>query len=181
MADDPLFERMLPILRRDEGWALTAYRDSLGILTIGCGHNLSVPITNAAVRQILRDDFDAVREQLERFRWFTNLDTVNHNNYAGIGHCDSCPSGFHFASPQIGVRAQIQHLKSYVLDDPKYVNPLVDRRLRGPAGCCQTWNELTGVWASAGGYTAYIMTIYADMLEWLYTQRTGLPPPSRPG
>lgn len=112
---------------------------------------------------------------------FTNLDTIDHNNFAGIGHCDSCPSGWHFATPQLGVRAQIQLLKSYVFDRPEYVNPLVDGRLRGPAGCCQTWNELSGVWATAGGYTAYIMTIYEDMLEWLYTRRTGGPPPPRPG
>jgi hypothetical protein len=111
---------------------------------------------------------------------FTNLDTVNHNNYAGIGHCDSCPSGWNFSTPQDGVRAQIQLLKSYVYEQPEYKNPLVDRRLRGPAGCCQTWNELSGVWASAGGYSAHIMRIYQDMLEWLYVQRTGVPPPARP-
>jgi hypothetical protein len=111
---------------------------------------------------------------------FTNLDTINHNNYSGIGHCDSCPSGWTFASPQAGVRAQIQLLKSYVYEQPEYENDLVDRRLRGPAGCCQTWNELSGVWASAGGYGAHIMRIYQDMLEWLFQQRTGRPPPPRP-
>jgi hypothetical protein len=112
---------------------------------------------------------------------FTNLDTVNHNNYSGIGHCDSCPSGWTFPSPQAGVRAQIQLLKSYIYEQPEYQNDLVDRRLRGPAGCCQTWNELSGVWASAGGYGAHIMRIYQDMLEWLYQQRTGKPPPGAPG
>jgi Mannosyl-glycoprotein endo-beta-N-acetylglucosaminidase len=111
---------------------------------------------------------------------FTNDDTVNYNNYAGIGHCDSCPSGWNFATPQDGVRAQIQLLKSYVYEKPEYQNELVDRRLHGPAGCCQTWNELSGVWASGGGYGALIMGIYEDMLEWLYQQRTGTPPPPRP-
>lgn len=111
---------------------------------------------------------------------FTNDDTVNYNNYAGIGHCDSCPSGWNFPSPQAGVRAQIQLLKSYVFDQPEYVNDLVDRRLHGPAGCCQTWNELSGVWASGGGYGALIMSIYQEMLEWVYQQRTGNPPPPRP-
>jgi hypothetical protein len=112
---------------------------------------------------------------------FTNLDTVDHNNYAGIGHCDSCPSGWTFDTPQLGVRAQIQLLKSYVFEQPEYVNDLVDRRLRGPAGCCQTWSELSGVWASAGGYSAHIMRIYQQMLEWLYQRRTGSPPPAAPG
>lgn len=111
---------------------------------------------------------------------FTNLDTIDHNNFAGIGHCDSCPSGWHFDTPQLGVRAQIQLLKSYVYERPEYVNELVDRRLRGPAGCCQTWNELSGVWASANGYGAHIMRIYQQMLEWLYERRTGLPAPTAP-
>jgi hypothetical protein len=112
---------------------------------------------------------------------FTNDDTVNYNNFAGIGHCDSCPSGWNFASPQDGVRAQIQLLKSYVYEKPEYKNDLVDKRLHGPAGCCQTWNELSGVWASGGGYGALIMNIYENMLEWLYQQRMGAPPPPRPG
>jgi len=90
MSDDALFDRLVPILRRDEGWALMAYRDSKGLLTIGCGHNLAVPITNAAVLQILRDDVAAVRAQLERFRWYCDLDTVRQGalinlGFAGIG------------------------------------------------------------------------------------------------
>ncbi|HSE02879.1 MAG TPA: lysozyme [Methylomirabilota bacterium] len=80
-----MFDRMLPQLRRDEGWTLLPYRDSLGILTIGCGHNLSVPISNAAVLQILKDDFTAVREQLERFHWFLNLDTVRQGALINMG------------------------------------------------------------------------------------------------
>jgi hypothetical protein len=111
---------------------------------------------------------------------FTNQDTINFNNFAGIGHCDSCPSGWAFPSAQMGARAQMQLLKSYIYEKPEYVNDLVDRRLRGPAGCCQTWNELSGVWATGGGYGALIMWIYLDMLEWLYQQRTGTPPPPRP-
>jgi hypothetical protein len=111
---------------------------------------------------------------------FTNDDTINYNNYAGVGHCDSCPSGWNFSTPQDGVRAQIQLLKSYVYEKPEYQNDLVDKRLRGPAGCCQTWNELSGVWATGGGYGAHIMRIYQEMLEWLYQQRTGTPPPPPP-
>ena len=85
MSDDPLFERLVPILRRDEGWALRPYTDTRGHLTIGCGHNLDVPITNAAVLQILRDDVAAVREQLERYRWFLNLDTVRQGALINAG------------------------------------------------------------------------------------------------
>jgi hypothetical protein len=105
---------------------------------------------------------------------FTNDDTVRFNNYAGIGHCDSCPTGWSFPSPQQGVRAQIQLLKSYVFERPEYRFDLVDRRLRGPAGCCQTWNQLTGVWASASHYGPSLLAIYLDMAEFALGWRTML-------
>lgn len=105
---------------------------------------------------------------------FTNDDTVRFNNYAGIGHCDSCPTGWHFPSPQEGVRAQIQLLKSYVFEKPDYRFELVDRRLRGPAGCCQTWNQLTGVWASASHYGPAMLGIYLNMAEFALGRRTML-------
>ena len=45
---------------------------------------------------------------------FTNSDTSRHN-YAGIAHYDGSASGTPFASPLVGVRAQIQLLKKYAL------------------------------------------------------------------
>lgn len=110
---------------------------------------------------------------------FSNRDTRLLNNFAGIGHCDTCPEGFGFANARDGVRGQAQLLKSYVEANPTYANPLVDRRLRGPAACCQTWNQLTGVWASDGRYGPLILGLYEDMLEWLLLTRAsgGVPVP----
>lgn len=102
---------------------------------------------------------------------FTNQDTITLNNYAGVGHCDSCASGFGFATPQLGVRAQIQLLADYTQRDVKLAHPLVDRRLHGPSGCCQTWWQLTHTWATAGNYGPKIMGIYREMLYWLVVQR----------
>lgn len=96
---------------------------------------------------------------------FANNDTVLANNYSGIGHCDSCAAGWRFPSPQMGVRAQIQLLKSYAIAGPEYVHPLVDGRLRGPSGCCQTWGELTTVWATDTGYGLKVMVIYSSMVD----------------
>lgn len=104
---------------------------------------------------------------------FTNPDTVNFNNFSGIGHCDTCASGFSFTSPQLGVRAQIQLLKSYAEVFPSYVHPLVDARLKGPAGCCPTWNRLTRVWATDPNYGPVILGVYQKMLEWLVVERGG--------
>jgi hypothetical protein len=107
---------------------------------------------------------------------FTNPDTINFNNFSGIGHCDSCASGFSFSSPQLGVRAQIQLLKSYAEVFPAYVHPLVDSRLKGPAGCCPTWNRLTRVWATDPNYGPVILGVYQKMLEWLIVERGGQVP-----
>lgn len=96
---------------------------------------------------------------------FTNLDSIHRNNYSGIGHCDSCPAGWHFPSAREGVRAQIQLLKSYAVASPRYARPLVDRRLRGPAGCCRTWEELTGVWATADHYGPAVMSLYGSIVD----------------
>lgn len=102
---------------------------------------------------------------------FTNTDSVLANNYSGIGHCDLCPAGWRFPTPQMGVRAQIQLLKSYAAPRPQYINDLVDRRLRGPAGCCDTWGDLTTVWATDPGYGPKVMLLYTSMVDHALNRR----------
>ncbi len=102
---------------------------------------------------------------------FANEDSVTVNNFSGIGHCDSCPSGWAFPTPQAGVRAQIQLLKSYAVRQPDYVHELVDRRLRGPAGCCETWGDLTTVWATDPGYGPKVMLLYTSMVDHALARR----------
>ena len=93
------------------------------------------------------------------------------NNFSGIGHCDTCPSGWVFPSPRLGVRAQIQLLKSYAIAGPDYSRPLVDRRLRGPAGCCEVWGDLTTVWATDPTYGPKVMLIYSDIVAHALARR----------
>ncbi len=102
---------------------------------------------------------------------FANNDSVNANNFSGIGHCDLCPSGWTFPSPRMGVRAQIQLLKSYAVRKPEYANPLVDSRLRGPAGCCDTWGDLTTVWATDPTYGPKVMIIYSTVVQYALGRR----------
>lgn len=106
---------------------------------------------------------------------FTNRDTILLNNFAGIGHCDTCAQGFAFATPELGVRAQIQLLSDYSQPRVELAHPLVDRRLHGPSGCCQTWWQLTHTWATAGNYGPKIMGIYREMLYWLVVRRGMVP------
>lgn len=73
MNDELLFKELL----RDEGLKLTAYTDTVGILTIGIGHNLNVPISEAAAKQIFLDDLDRHRTDLfNALPWVSSLDDV---------------------------------------------------------------------------------------------------------
>ncbi|MCB0970884.1 MAG: glucosaminidase domain-containing protein [Acidimicrobiales bacterium] len=102
---------------------------------------------------------------------FTNTDSVEGHNFSGIGHYDNLARGWTFPSPRLGVRAQIQLLKSYAVKDPAYANELVDPRLRGPAGCCETWGDLTTVWATDPTYGPKVMLIYTSIVEHALARR----------
>ena len=51
-----MIDELLAQLRRDDGVRYTPYYDPVGIATLGAGHRLDLPICEAAVDQILRDD-----------------------------------------------------------------------------------------------------------------------------
>jgi hypothetical protein len=144
----------------------------------GHGSKASVPMADLAHAFIDQGNAEGIRgdmafaQSIHETGWFANLDTIDANNFAGIGHCSDCPGGFPFDSAQVGALAQLQLLKSYVERDPTYVLPRADPKLNGPAGCCQTWTELGGVWASDPNYGPHILARYADMLEWLVVTRT---------
>lgn len=62
------------MLIRHEGIKDAPYIDSLGVQTIGIGHNLHKPLTHAAIMQIFRDDLaDARNDCLHAFPWFADL------------------------------------------------------------------------------------------------------------
>lgn len=102
---------------------------------------------------------------------FTNTDSVLGNNFSGIGHYDNLPLGWTFATPRMGVRAQIQLLKSYAVKKPHYANTLVDKRLHGPAGCCQTWGDLTKKWATSPIYGPSVMALYTSLVDYALGRR----------
>jgi hypothetical protein len=104
---------------------------------------------------------------------------TRHNNYAGIGACDSCATGFDFGTPQLGVRAQVQLLHAYAdktLSLVDLANPAVGANPDhlSVRGCCPTWNKLTGTWATDPNYGPKIMTVYLSMLQYALAQRTAL-------
>jgi hypothetical protein len=96
--------------------------------------------------------------------------TYKDNNFAGIGACDTCAHGWSFPSADTGVEAQLELLREYATAAPL---PRGVPNVIGPTGvggCCQTWAQLAGVWASSTVYGISIMTVYDKMLTWLIPQ-----------
>ena len=73
------------------------------------------------------------------------------NNFAGLGTTGNGVRGHSFATPQLGVRAQIQHLKAYASTAPLN-NPCIDPRFRyvKNRGCAPYIEDLGGKWAFPG-------------------------------
>ena len=96
------------------------------------------------------------------------------NNFAGIGWCDSCAHGFNFPSALVGVRAQLQLLRTYVdpnFPDASYTEPiLLPGTLKlGFRGKVQTWWDLWGTWATGAFYGQRLYDIYERMVEFAKT------------
>jgi flagellum-specific peptidoglycan hydrolase FlgJ len=121
----------------------------------------------------VRGDLAFVQAILET-GWFTSQKVTQGNNPAGIGAYDRCAPacGFRFPSMEAGITAQIQLLRGYA--DPNLTNdqlarPLADRRVApntlSVRGCCATWADLTGVYATDPAYWPKVATLYKSMLE----------------
>jgi hypothetical protein len=86
------------------------------------------------------------------------------NNFCGLGAIGPEKTGERFPSPQMGVRAQIQHLKAYATADPlnqEQVDPRYDYVNRGSS---PTIEKLSGSWAADRSYAEKI----ADILRRIY-------------
>jgi lysozyme len=69
-----MIDELTSLIARHEGKVLTMYTDTVGVPTIGYGHNLNEPISEAAALQILSDDVAvAVNELDDRMDWWRDL------------------------------------------------------------------------------------------------------------
>lgn len=95
--------------------------------------------------------------------------TPDQNNYCGLGTTSSQVKGAYFASPQLGVRAHIQHLLAYAstkrpsenVIDPRYdlVRASYGERTLG------RWEDLNGRWAVPGNsYGESILSLFSSIL-----------------
>jgi hypothetical protein len=98
------------------------------------------------------------------FLRYGGLVTDDMNNFCGLGAIGPEKPGERFPTPQIGVRAQIQHLKGYATSEP-LTQELVDPRYKYVRyGSAPTIEGLAGVWAADPGYAEKI----ADILRRIY-------------
>lgn len=96
----------------------------------------------------------------------------SYNNFSGLGAVDGGTGAAAFSTAQLGVRAQIQHLRAYA--DPtvttaRLAHPVIDPRfsLVAPKGKAPTWEQFgSGVWATDTGYAAKVLNIYSQILAY---------------
>ncbi len=92
--------------------------------------------------------------------------TLPQNNFCGLGVTQRGKTGLSFESPQLGIRAQIQHLKAYASTD-KLRNALIDPRFRYVKRGCAPYAEWLGQkenpqgkgWAAGEKYGEKILSI----------------------
>jgi hypothetical protein len=106
---------------------------------------------------------------------FASPDAIALNNYAGIGHCDTCAAGLVFPSPQGGVRGQMQILRIFASPPgtPLLQPPVIPAVAPGGAfggGCCPSWQSLTGHYATAPDYGPVVLGLYKAMLDYALSQ-----------
>ena len=92
--------------------------------------------------------------------------TLPQNNFCGLGVTQRGRVGLSFDTPQLGIRAQIQHLKAYASTD-KLRNALIDPRFRYVTRGCAPYVEWLGQkenpqgkgWAAGEKYGEKILSI----------------------
>jgi len=75
-------EKLIATLKRHEGIKTHAYRDSLGVLTIGCGRNISgkkpnkgIGLSIREIEYMLQNDIDRTIKELSReYPWFNDME-----------------------------------------------------------------------------------------------------------
>lgn len=98
--------------------------------------------------------------------------SLKQNNFCGMGVTKKGEKGNNFPSPQLGIRAQVQHLKAYACNQP-LKQGCVDPRFQFVKRGMAEYVEWLGVqenphhtgWAAGKGYGEKILKIYKDILN----------------
>ena len=123
-----------------------------------------------AEREGVRPDLALAQSLVETGTYAYGGD-VHHkqNNFCGLGTTGGGVKGASFKTPELGVRAHIQHLLAYTqkkrpqtkIVDPRYE---LAHNIRLERGMVDTWYGLNGTWAMGSLYCEKIMATYQKML-----------------
>ncbi len=97
---------------------------------------------------------------------------LSQNNFCGMGVTGSGVKGNSFDTPQLGIRAQIQHLKAYA-NTAKLKQDCIDPRFTLVTRGCAPYVEYLGIqenpkgkgWAAAAGYGEKILAVLSAVLS----------------
>lgn len=97
--------------------------------------------------------------------------TLEQNNFCGMGVTDNGMKGNSFDTPQLGIRAQIQHLKAYASTEG-LVNENIDPRFKYVSRGSAPYVEWLGIqenpqgkgWAAGAGYGGKILAILKSVI-----------------
>ena len=97
--------------------------------------------------------------------------TLSQNNFCGMGVTANGMKGNSFDTPQLGIRAQVQHLKAYASTDA-LKNACIDPRFKYVTRGCAEYVEWLGQkenpagkgWAAGAGYGGKILSILKGIL-----------------
>ena len=97
--------------------------------------------------------------------------TLNQNNFCGMGVTSNGVKGNSFDTPQLGIRAQVQHLKAYASTEA-LKNACIDPRFKYVTRGCAEYVEWLGQkenpngkgWAAGAGYGEKILNILKCIL-----------------
>ena len=98
--------------------------------------------------------------------------TLSQNNFCGLGVTQRGKTGLSFDTPQLGIRAQIQHLKAYASTDA-LINERIDPRFRYVTRGCAPYVEWLGQkenpqgkgWAAGEKYGEKILSILKAVMD----------------
>jgi N-acetyl-anhydromuramyl-L-alanine amidase AmpD len=98
--------------------------------------------------------------------------TLDQNNFCGMAVTSNGMKGSSFPTPQMGIRAQVQHLKAYA-NKEALVNACVDPRFKYVTRGCIPYVEILGIqenpnrqgWSSGVNYGGQILDILGRILK----------------
>ena len=122
----------------------------------------------------MRGDMAFVQSCLEtgNFTFSGSAVTLSQNSFCGLGVTQRGKAGLSFESPQLGIRAQIQHLKAYASTD-KLRKARIDPRFRYVTRGCAPYVEWLSQkenpqgkgWAAGEKYGEKILSILKAVME----------------